>query len=113
MPRRARQLIEGGIYHVYNRVASGEDIFANPETAVGFMEQLREVKDRETAELRQLVVALGVERWRQRCEDLAGVLGKSPNVVSYWVVDGVRRRREDPRFAERLDDLDGRLAKTT
>ena len=59
MPRRARQLIEGGVYHVYNRVASGEEIFADPETAVGFMEQLREVKERETAELRRLVGALG------------------------------------------------------
>ena len=98
---------------MYNRVASGEGIFAEPETAAGFMEQLREVKERETAELRRLVVALGVEHWRQRCKDLAGVLGENPDVVSYWVVDGVRRRREDPRFAERLDDLDGRLAKTT
>jgi len=70
-------------------------------------------KDRETAELRRLVAALGVERWRQRCKDLAGALGKSPNVVSYWVVEGVRRRREDPKFAERLEDLDERLAKTT
>ncbi len=32
-------------------------------------------KDRETAELRRLVAGLGVERWRQRCKDLAGVLG--------------------------------------
>ena len=66
-------------------------------------------KERETANLRRLVAALGVERWRQRCKDLAGVLGKSPDVVSYWVVERVRRRSNDPTFAERFDELDERL----
>ncbi len=66
-------------------------------------------KDRETAELRRLVAALGVERWRQRCKDLAEVLGKNPDVVSYWVVEGVRRRRDDPAFARRFDEYDERL----
>lgn len=68
-------------------------------------------KDRETAEMRRLVAALGVERWRQRCKDLAGVLGKNPDVVSYWVVEGVRRRSEDAAYAERHDDLDEKLEK--
>jgi hypothetical protein len=66
-------------------------------------------KDRETAELRRLVAALGVERWRQRCKNLAGVLGKNPDVVSYWVVEGVRRRRDDPTFAARLEEFDEKL----
>ena len=66
-------------------------------------------KDRETAELRRLVAALGVERWRQRCKDLAEVLGKNPDVVSYWVAEGVRRRADDPAFAERFDECDERL----
>jgi len=29
MPRRPRVLIEGGVYHVYSRVASGEQVFAS------------------------------------------------------------------------------------
>jgi len=66
-------------------------------------------KDRETAELRRLVAALGVERWRQRCKDLAEVLGKNPGVVSYWVVEGVRRRHDDAAFAKRFDECDERL----
>ena len=70
-------------------------------------------KDRETAELRRLVAALGVERWRQRCKDLARVLGKNPDVVSYWVVEGVRRRSNDPAFAERFDEYDERLENAT
>jgi hypothetical protein len=70
-------------------------------------------KDRETAEVRRLVAALGVERWRQRCKDLAEVLGKNPDVVSYWVVEGVRRRRDDPSFAKRFDEYDKRLENAT
>ena len=38
MPRRPRRIVEGGIYHVYNRAASGEAIFSDPETAIGFLE---------------------------------------------------------------------------
>ncbi len=63
-------------------------------------------KNRETAELRRLIAALGVERWGQRCKDLAGILGKNPDVVSYWVVEGARRRLDISAFAERLDELD-------
>ena len=31
MPRSLRVFVEGGIYHVYNRFASGESVFADPE----------------------------------------------------------------------------------
>ncbi len=47
MPRRPRRLIEGGIYHVYNRAASGEEIFSDLETAIGFLDLVREVKERD------------------------------------------------------------------
>ena len=47
MPRRPRELIEGGIYHVYNRAASGEDIFSDPETAIEFLDRVSEVKQRD------------------------------------------------------------------
>jgi REP element-mobilizing transposase RayT len=39
--------VEGGIYHVYNRFASGEDVFADPEAAQDFVELLRFVKKRD------------------------------------------------------------------
>ena len=45
--RRARVLIEGGVYHVYNRVASGEPVFADPEEAIQFIGQIRKVKARD------------------------------------------------------------------
>ncbi|MBD3872647.1 MAG: transposase, partial [Acidobacteria bacterium] len=40
-------MIEGGIYHVYNRAASGEDIFSDPETAIEFLDRVSEVKQRD------------------------------------------------------------------
>jgi REP element-mobilizing transposase RayT len=47
MVRRPRVEIEGGLYHVYNRVASGEPIFSDPEEVVEFVETLRETKIRD------------------------------------------------------------------
>ena len=47
MPRRPRELIEGGVYHVYNRVASGEEVFSDPEEAIRFVELLAKVKARD------------------------------------------------------------------
>lgn len=45
--RRPRIEIAGGLFHVYNRVASGEPIFADPEEAVEFIETIRETKQRD------------------------------------------------------------------
>ncbi len=47
MPRKPRVFVEGGIYHVYNRFASGEPVFADPEEALEFIELLRFVKQRD------------------------------------------------------------------
>ena len=47
MPRKPRVIVEGGIYHVYNRFGSGEAVFADPEEALGFIELLRFVKKRD------------------------------------------------------------------
>lgn len=47
MPRQRRMLVEGGLYHVYNRFARGESVFADPEEAAEFVELLREVKKRD------------------------------------------------------------------
>ena len=67
-------------------------------------------RDRSTAEMRRMVTTLGVERWGQNGRDIAAFLGKNPDVVSYWVGQGVRRRLEDPNFARRLDAVDRELA---
>jgi REP element-mobilizing transposase RayT len=40
-------LVEGGIYHVYNRFARGEEIFAENGEVSRFLDLLREVKNRD------------------------------------------------------------------
>ena len=67
-------------------------------------------RDRDTAGKRRLVVTLGVERWRQKGTALAMVLKKNPDVVSWWVGEGIRRRLEDEEFATKLDKLDKELS---
>ncbi len=47
MPRRRRVVVEGGVYHVYNRVASGERVFADPEEGIRFIDLIRGVKERD------------------------------------------------------------------
>lgn len=47
MPRAPRNLIEGGLYHVYNRFARGEEIFSDAEEAIEFLDLLRDLKQRD------------------------------------------------------------------
>ena len=47
MPRRPRVVIAGGLYHVYNRCARGEPVFAGPQEAIEFVELARAVKERD------------------------------------------------------------------
>ena len=47
MPRRRRVLVEGALYHVYNRFARGEGVLGDPEEAIEFVELLRKVKQRD------------------------------------------------------------------
>jgi REP element-mobilizing transposase RayT len=47
MPRAPRVFVEGGIYHVYNRVTRGEGAFAEDGEAERFVELVREVKKRD------------------------------------------------------------------
>jgi len=47
MPRARRVFFDGALYHVYNRLARGERVFAADEMAAGFVELLREVVERD------------------------------------------------------------------
>ena len=67
-------------------------------------------RDRDTAGKRRIIATLGVERWRQKGTDLAAVLKKNQDVVSWWVGEGVRRRLEDETFAAEIDRLDKELS---
>jgi REP element-mobilizing transposase RayT len=47
MPRRPRLLVEGGIYHVYNRFTNGEPVFSDVDSCERFLDIVREVKARD------------------------------------------------------------------
>jgi REP element-mobilizing transposase RayT len=47
MPRRRRLVVEGGVYHVYNRFARGEAIFADAREAERFVDLLGHVRERD------------------------------------------------------------------
>lgn len=47
MPRPGRVAIEGGVYHVYNRVGRGQRIFDREREATAFVELLRRVVKRD------------------------------------------------------------------
>jgi len=76
----------------------------------GFEVLASKVRDRDTAGKRRIIATLGVERWRQKGTELAAVLKKNQDVVSWWVGEGVRRRLEDEAFAAEIDRLDKELS---
>jgi REP element-mobilizing transposase RayT len=47
MPRPPRVFVEGGIYHVYNRVARGERVFAEDQEAARLLDAMRDARDRD------------------------------------------------------------------
>lgn len=47
MPRPPRVFVEGGIYHVYNRVTRGERVFAEDQEAARLLDAMRDAKDRD------------------------------------------------------------------
>jgi hypothetical protein len=47
MPRPPRVFVEGGIYHVYNRVTRGEKVFAEDHEAARLLDFMREARDRD------------------------------------------------------------------
>ena len=51
MPRALRILVEGGLYHVYNRLARGEAVFSDPEEAIEFLDLLRDLKQRDDLQI--------------------------------------------------------------
>jgi len=63
MARRPRIVVEGGLYHVYNRVSSGGPIFADPNEAIEFIEIVRD----QTRQVRRRTVGIADSKspWRQ------------------------------------------------
>ena len=68
-------------------------------------------RDASTSRLRFLIVALGIERWRQRPGNLAACLGRWPEAVGRWAQRGGQLRLEDEEFRSAYEALDERLAR--
>ncbi len=47
MPQAPRILVEGGLFHVYNRFARGEEVFSDPQEAIEFLDLFRDFKQRD------------------------------------------------------------------
>lgn len=62
-------------------------------------------------EARELIVTLGLQRWRQSAAKMASVLGLRPESVSRISSRGRLKRAEDAHFASRFEDLDMALVK--
>ncbi len=86
MPRSLRVFVEDGIYHVYNRFASGERDELSAEDFIGRSAAVLDIdvadlasRSRQThvVEARRLIIALGRERWVQSTKDLASALESS------------------------------------
>ena len=63
-------------------------------------------KDRETTRLRLLIASVGIERWEQRASVLGPLMRKHPDTFSRWVRLAVKRKRQEPEFAEAVVQLD-------
>jgi REP element-mobilizing transposase RayT len=67
-------------------------------------------QDRRLARARELLMILGVERYRLKLKDLAMELQKSPDGMTKTVARAANRRTEDSEFRVDLNELDRALA---
>ncbi|MCU0304365.1 MAG: hypothetical protein MUC56_09950, partial [Thermoanaerobaculales bacterium] len=67
----------------------------------------------ELVEGRELLMVLGVERYRLGVKELAGNVCKSPDGMSQALARGIRRRAQDADFRTRIGALDQAVAKAT
>jgi len=64
----------------------------------------------DLVEGREILMTLGVERYRLRVKELAESVRKSPDGMSQALARGVKRRAQDAEFRNRLGDLDHAVA---
>jgi len=64
----------------------------------------------EVVRAREILMTLGIERYRFGVKGLASELGVRYDSASLWGRRGAKRRTEDDQFRRRIDEVDGRLA---
>ncbi len=101
MPRRPREVIEGAVYHLYNRFARGAPLFASADDAERFVARVRQARDRD---------GLAVLAWclMSNHDHLAVRIGPVPLARSMGVLQSRfaadlnrRRRASGPRWQSR------------
>jgi len=87
---------------------SAEDYAARVAVAlsVDFEDLCSRGRAAELVRARELVMVLGVERYRLKVRDLAAALGKSRDGMSHALARGTHRRMDDERFRKDLQELD-------
>ncbi len=61
---------------------------------------------RDLAELRFLIVGLGIERWGPRAGEIAEIFGRRPDYVSWWAKRARELRLANLEWALRYESLD-------
>ena len=79
---------------------------------VDIKEAAGRTKRSEVVRAREILLALGVERYGLRVKELASILGVRYDTASLWGRRGAKRRVGDDRFRSQLDEVDGVLAST-
>jgi len=116
MPRPTRVFVEGGVYHVYNRIARGEDRFRDEREAQRFVDLLREIKQRD--ELTVFAWCLMSSHYHLAVRTSATPLARSMKSVQYRFTREFNARKDasgsqwhsrykaklvqDPRYLDQL-----------
>jgi putative transposase len=69
-------------------------------------------RSEELVEARELLMTLGVERYRLKVKALAEHLRKSPDGMSHALARGVRKRAQNDDFRNRLNNLDHAITRS-
>jgi putative transposase len=92
---------------------SAEDFVIRGAAAVGI--DLEDLSSRqrspELVRARELLMVLGVERYKLKVWDLAAALGKSRDGMSHALARATHRRMDDESFRHDLQNLDGKMSK--
>ena len=106
MGRSPRTLIEGGIYHVYNRVSRGEHAFRDEAEAERLLSRLAETKRRDGFQVLAWCLMSNDCHLALRMGEVARALEKYVESASRLVGRAATRRVEDEGFSAMVKAVD-------
>jgi REP element-mobilizing transposase RayT len=104
--RSPRLLIEGGIYHVYNRVSRGEHAFRDEVEAERLLQRLFETKHRDGFQVLAWCLMSNHYHLALRMGEVARGLEKYMETASRLVSRAAARRVEDEGFSAVVKAVD-------